>query len=130
MPEKRDYYQVLGLERNAAPDAVKRAYRRLALKFHPDNYKGDKDEAERKFKDLAEAYEVLSDPVKRREHDMARLGGRAQTEGNTSAKHRPWGFIVLAVVILVPLLRINIRLFLIAAAVFLIIWFLMKWRRQ
>ncbi len=70
MAEKRDYYEVLGIERNTAPGNIKRAYRRLALKFHPDNYKGDKDKAERKFKDLAEAYEVLSDPVKRQRYDQ------------------------------------------------------------
>ena len=70
MPEKRDYYEVLNIERNAAPGDIKRAYRRLALKFHPDNYKGDKDQAEKKFKELAEAYEVLSDPVKRQRYDQ------------------------------------------------------------
>ena len=69
MPEKRDYYEVLGVERGAGPDRVKRAYRKGALKYHPDNYKGDKDEAETKFKELAEAYEVLSDPQKRQVYD-------------------------------------------------------------
>ena len=69
MLEKRDYYQVLAIERNASPEQVKRAYRRLALKYHPDNYKGDKSEGEAKFKELAEAYEVLSDPSKRQQYD-------------------------------------------------------------
>ena len=69
MPQKRDYYEVLGLERNAAPEQIKRAYRRGALKYHPDNYKGDKAEAEKHFKELAEAYEVLSDPAKRQQYD-------------------------------------------------------------
>ena len=69
MPEKRDYYEVLGVERAAGPDDIKRAYRRGALKFHPDNAKGDKTEAETKFKELAEAYEVLSDPEKRQRYD-------------------------------------------------------------
>lgn len=69
MSSKRDYYEVLGVGRNAAPEDVKRAYRKLALKYHPDNYKGDKAEAEKKFKEFAEAYEVLSDPVKRQRYD-------------------------------------------------------------
>jgi molecular chaperone DnaJ len=67
--DKRDYYEVLGVDRNSAPEDVKRAYRRGALKHHPDNFRGDKAEAEKKFKELAEAYEVLSDPVKRQRYD-------------------------------------------------------------
>ena len=71
--EKRDYYKVLGVERDASADDIKRAYRRGALKYHPDNYKGDKGEdegeGERRFKELAEAYEVLSDQVKRNRYD-------------------------------------------------------------
>ena len=70
MSRKRDYYEVLGVERSTGADDVKRAYRRLALKFHPDNYRGDKAEAEEKFKELAEAYEVLSDPQKRQLYDQ------------------------------------------------------------
>jgi len=70
MLQKRDYYEVLGLSRDASADQVKRAYRRFALKYHPDNYKGDKAEAETKFKELAEAYEVLSDPSKRQRYDQ------------------------------------------------------------
>ncbi len=69
MARKRDYYEVLGLDRSAAGNDIKRAYRRLALKYHPDNYKGDKTEAEARFKELAEAYEVLSDPPKRQTYD-------------------------------------------------------------
>ena len=70
MSSKRDYYEVLGVERGASPEEVKRAYRKGALKFHPDNYRGDKSEAETKFKELAEAYEVLSDPQKRQIYDL------------------------------------------------------------
>ena len=69
MPEKRDYYEVLNVDRNAGAADIKRAYRKLALKFHPDNYKGNKAEAETKFKELSEAYEVLSDPEKRQLYD-------------------------------------------------------------
>jgi molecular chaperone DnaJ len=66
---KRDYFEVLAGGKTAGGDEIKRAYRRLALKFHPDNYKGDKAEAERKFKEVAEAYEVLSEPEKRQRYD-------------------------------------------------------------
>ncbi len=70
MPQKRDYYEVLGVEKTAGGDVIKRAYRRLALKYHPDNYDGDKADGEKKFKELAEAYEVLSDPQKRQQYDQ------------------------------------------------------------
>jgi molecular chaperone DnaJ len=69
MPSKRDYYEVLGVDRSAGAEEIKRAYRKLALKFHPDNAKGDKKEAEVRFKECAEAYEVLSDPAKRQQYD-------------------------------------------------------------
>jgi len=66
---KRDYYEVLGVEKNASADDIKRTYRRLALKYHPDKNPGDK-EAEAKFKECAEAYEVLGDAEKRKRYDQ------------------------------------------------------------
>ena len=66
---KRDYYEVLGVDKSASADDIKRAYRRLAIKFHPDKNPGDKD-AESKFKECAEAYEVLSDTEKRARYDQ------------------------------------------------------------
>ncbi|MBU1260645.1 MAG: molecular chaperone DnaJ [Planctomycetes bacterium] len=66
---KRDYYEVLGVDKTAGADDVKRAYRRLAIKYHPDKNPGDKD-AEAKFKECAEAYEVLSDTDKRARYDQ------------------------------------------------------------
>jgi molecular chaperone DnaJ len=66
---KRDYYEVLGVGKNASADEIKRAYRRMAMKHHPDKNPNDKD-AEAKFKECAEAYEVLSDPEKRKNYDQ------------------------------------------------------------
>lgn len=66
---KRDYYEVLGVGKNASVDDIKRAYRRMAIKYHPDKNPDDK-EAEAKFKECAEAYEVLSDPEKRGRYDQ------------------------------------------------------------
>ena len=66
--DKRDYYEVLGVERDAAGDAIKRAYRKLAFKYHPDRA-GDDPEAEERFKEAAEAYEVLTDAQRRATYD-------------------------------------------------------------
>ncbi len=68
MTEKKDYYEILGVDRNASEQEIKRAYRRLAKKYHPDLNKNDKG-AEEKFKEISEAYEVLSDPEKRANYD-------------------------------------------------------------
>ena len=77
MATKRDYYQVLGVKRDAEADEIKKAYRQLALKNHPDKNPGDA-EAEKRFKEAAEAYEVLSDREKRQRYDRY---GHAGLEG-------------------------------------------------
>ncbi len=65
-----DYYQILGVSREATPEEVKKAYRKLAMKYHPDKAKGDKRQAEEMFKKISEAYAVLSNPEKRKEYDL------------------------------------------------------------
>jgi len=71
MAEKRDYYEVLGVDKSASADELKKAYRKLAKKYHPDLNPGDKaKEAETKFKEATEAYEVLNDPDKRQRYDQ------------------------------------------------------------
>lgn len=80
---KRDYYEVLGVSKTATPDEIKKAYRKLAIKYHPDKNPGDK-EAEEKFKEAAEAYSVLSDADKRQRYDQfghAGVGGAAGNGG-------------------------------------------------
>lgn len=79
--QKRDYYEVLGVEKNADEAAIKKAYRVLAKKYHPDMNPGDA-EAEKKFKEASEAYAVLSDPEKRRQYDQY---GHAAFEGGGGA---------------------------------------------
>jgi len=97
----KDYYKILGINKNATTDDIKKAYRKLALKYHPDKNKGDK-EAEQKFKEISEAYEVLKDPDKRRKYDnlgssyynFKQTGGHAEdfnwsdwfTKGQTRTK--------------------------------------------
>ncbi|MDR3297944.1 MAG: DnaJ domain-containing protein [Candidatus Nomurabacteria bacterium] len=76
---KRDYYEILGVGKSASDDEIKKAYRKLAVKYHPDKNQGDK-EAEGKFKEVSEAYEVLSDKQKRTRYDQfghAGVGGAA-----------------------------------------------------
>src|SRR5262249_17014871 len=77
MASRRDYYEVLGIGKDADDDEIKRAYRKLAMQYHPDRNAGDK-EAEDKFKEAAQAYEVLRDSEKRRRYDRY---GHAGLEG-------------------------------------------------
>ena len=73
MPAKDDYYEVLGIDRNATEEKIKRAFRKLAFKYHPDRNR--EDGAEEKFKEINEAYEVLSNPDKRAAYDHFGHGG-------------------------------------------------------
>ena len=66
---KKDYYEILGVPKDASDDVIRKAYKKLAIKWHPDKHVDDKKEAEEKFKEISEAYSVLSDKEKRKEYD-------------------------------------------------------------
>ena len=104
MADKRDYYEVLGVPRDADEAALKKAYRQLAKKYHPDINPGDK-EAEAKFKEASEAYAVLSDPEKRRQYDQF---GHAAFDGGAGGAGGYGGFDfnggILIIIVLVFLL--------------------------
>ena len=80
MSQKPDYYEVLGVKKNASEEEVKKAYRKLAREFHPDRNPGDKN-AEGKFKEVQEAYDVLSDQKKRSQYDRF---GRVGPDGGSA----------------------------------------------
>ncbi|KAM9304963.1 dnaJ homolog subfamily B member 2 [Gastrophryne carolinensis] len=87
-----DYYEILGVPRNASQDDIKRAYRKLALKWHPDKNPDNKEMAEKKFKDIAEAYEVLSDAEKRETYDRYGRAGFSGSEPRPDSSSRFHGF--------------------------------------
>jgi molecular chaperone DnaJ len=93
MKTQRDYYEILGVERGAAPEDIKKAYRKLAVKFHPDKNPGD-HEAEERFKELGAAYDVLMDPDKRAAYDRyghaAFQGGMGGGAGAGGGFHDPF----------------------------------------
>ena len=93
MADKRDYYEVLGVDRNADDATLKKAYRQLAKKYHPDVNPGDK-EAEAKFKEATEAYSVLSDPAKRKQYDQFGTGAKPGTSPVTCPRCNGEGQIV------------------------------------
>ncbi|MGH8940173.1 MAG: DnaJ domain-containing protein, partial [Actinomycetes bacterium] len=81
---EKDYYKTLGVPKDATPDQIKKAYRKLARTFHPDANRGD-EAAEERFKEISEASDVVSDPTRRKEYDEARTlfgsGGFRQAPG-------------------------------------------------
>ena len=70
MSEKRDYYEVLGIKKGASDDEIKKAYRKMAIKYHPDRNLNNKEDAEKHMKEINEAYDVLKDPQKKAQYDQ------------------------------------------------------------
>lgn len=91
MPAKRDYYEILGVSDRATAEEIKKAYRALAKKHHPDANPGNRS-AEEKFKELSEAYYVLGDPKKRSEYDAYKKGGFSQAYGSGGGFQGARGF--------------------------------------
>ena len=92
MANKRDYYEVLGVDKNATDEELKKAYRKLAKKYHPDANPDNKKEAEAKFKEVNEAYENLSDPQKRQMYDRFGHNGPQGFGGNGGGFYSSQGF--------------------------------------
>ena len=90
----KDYYKILGVSEDVSPEELKKVYRKMALKYHPDHQQGksdaEKKEAEDKFKDVNEAYETLSDPKKREEYDMMRKYGASGFDGIGDGMGSQW----------------------------------------
>ncbi|HNL29612.1 MAG TPA: DnaJ domain-containing protein, partial [Saprospiraceae bacterium] len=84
---KRDYYEILGVDKNADADTIKKAYRKVAMQYHPDRNPGDKA-SEEKFKEAAEAYDVLNDPDKKARYDRY---GHAGVDPNMGAAKKIGG---------------------------------------
>ena len=106
---KKDYYEVLGVIKSASSEEIKKAYRKLALKYHPDKNKGDKT-AEAKFKESSEAYHVLSDKERRRNYDQF---GHAAFEGRRW-KRKVFQILILQVLFQTFLVQIFLMIFLMA----------------
>jgi DnaJ-class molecular chaperone len=89
MATTSDYYDVLGITKNASPDEIKKAYRKQALEWHPDRHREDKEAAEKRFKEINEAYQILSDPQKKSAYDQ--FGHAAFTPGGGAPGGNPFG---------------------------------------
>src|ERR1043166_1216560 len=91
MATKRDYYEALGADRSASAEEIKKAYRRMAVKYHPDKNPGDK-QAEESFKEVGEAYEALADPQKRAAYDQFGHAAFDRSRGGGFARGGGGGF--------------------------------------
>ena len=106
--QKRDYYEVLGVSRGASEDEIKKAYKKMARKYHPDLNPGDKT-AEEKFKEVNEAYEVLSDADKKARYDQYGHAGVGPHLGAAPAARAGGGIHARVAVLVVPVLLVCVR---------------------
>jgi len=91
MATKTDYYDILGVSKSASADEIKKAYRKQALEWHPDRHKDDKEAAEKRFKEINEAYQILSDPQKKSAYDQYGHAAFTPGGGNPFAGGNPFG---------------------------------------
>ena len=91
MAQKRDYYEVLGVGKNATDEELKKAFRKLAKQYHPDANPDNKEEAEQKFKEVNEAYEILSDKQKRQMYDQFGFDGPQNFGGGQGGGYYSYG---------------------------------------
>ena len=92
---EKDYYAVLGVSKEATPEEIRKAYKKLAIKWHPDKHVDDKKEAEEKFKEIAGAYSVLSDPEKKREYDTGGMSLKTGVFSSSISSATPVYFFIL-----------------------------------
>ncbi|MDP2953713.1 MAG: DnaJ domain-containing protein [Chloroflexota bacterium] len=129
MKQGPDYYAVLQVDPRAEKEVVQAAYRRLAAKYHPDV--DPSPGASDRMKLLNAAYEVISDPEKRKTYDLYRAGHRRQEEpaSREPLRHRQrWWLLPVAVIVLLVAFRLSPRLLLILAPLFLVLWLVWRWR--
>lgn len=89
---QKDYYKILGVSQTAEPDEIKKTYRKLAVKYHPDKNPKNKKQAEERFKEISEAYYILNDPQRRQEYDLMKKGGAGMFGQGNFAQARGFNF--------------------------------------